>query len=180
MLAMYLSVLESGDDKEAFTALYENCMARALYLAQKIVTERATAEDAVHMGFLYLAEHYQRLKKDYPQGLEGYFYQCVESRALDLARKQARETGGAEETLLAAESREAGPERQAVAADRLERAVAAVRELPDIYRVTLELYCTGWALAEIAETTGVSPETAYKRLERARQMVRKKVGEDDE
>lgn len=179
MLAIYLSMLEDAGDREPFTALYENCKGRALYVAMGIVKEQALAEDAVHEGFCYLAEHYQRLKRNYPLGLEGYLFQCVESRALNILRARKREQSGAEELLSAAESREAVPERQVEGAEQLERTIAAVQALPDIYRTTLELYCSGWPMAEIAGAMGVSEKTAQKRLERARKMVRKEVGEDD-
>lgn len=177
MLALYLSMLESAEDQEDFAALYERCKGRALHVAMKYLRDRALAEDAVHEGFLYLATHYQRLKRDYPQGLEGYFFQCVESRAINILHQQARESNISEEEWMTVESPEIGPERQATAVDQLERAIAAMNKLPMIYRMTLELHCTGWRIPEIAEVTGVSTEAAQKRLERARKMVRREVGE---
>lgn len=180
MLALYLSMLEDENEKEEFAALYERCKARALRAALGIVKDRALAEDAVHMGFLYLLEHYQRLKREYPQGIDGYFFQCVESRALNILRDRAREAGDDAVLAAAPENIQTGPESAAERADRLERAIAAIERLPRIYAHTLELHCTGWTMEEIAEVTGVSVPTARKRLERARQMVRREVDGADE
>lgn len=180
MLAIYLSMLSRAADRKAFTALYESCKGRAEHLAYTITEDHALAEDAVHMGFCYLAEHYQELKTDAPGGLEAYLFDCVESRALDLLRQRNREHGGDGE-LMALESREAGAERQLIAAETLERAVAAIDGLKEIYRVTLTLhYKSGWSIQRIAEATGVSVPAAQKRLERARAQVLREVTDGDE
>ncbi len=180
MLAMYLSLLGSAADRKEFSALYEGCKGRAERLAYEITNDHALAEDAVHMSFCYLAEQYQRLKTDAPEGLQAYLFDCVESRALDLVRQRKRESGG-DAALTEAESREAGVERQLIAAETLERAVAAIDNLDDIYRVTLTLhYKSGWSIQQIAGATGVSVQTAQKRLERARAKVLREVTEDDD
>ena len=179
MLAVYLSMLKDRADRADFAALYERCKGRALYLAAQIVQNDAQAEEAVHEGFLYMAEHYQRLKRDCPQGLDGYFFQCVESRALNQLRAQAREWGD-EESLQGLESPRAQVEQQVIAAEQLERAIAAINALDAIYRVTLTLhYQSGMSVQEIAEATGVSVKTAQKRLERARAKVLQEVEADD-
>lgn len=180
MLAIYLSMLESPEDQESFAALYESCKGRAFYLARRITGQDALAEDAVHEGFVYLAQHYQRLKDSQPQSLAGYLFDCVESRAIDLLRSSSRESE--EETdFSAVESEEAGIERQLVAAERLEEAVAAIDALEDVYRVTLTLhYQNGWSIQEIAEATGVSEKTARKRLERARSKVWQTMRRNDD
>ena len=179
MLAVYLSVLKDNGDRRSFAALYGRCKGRALYLARRIVKDQTLAEDAVHEGFLYMAEHYQQLKKAHPLGLDGYFFQCVESRALDLLRREKREESG-EESLQGLESPQAQVERQVIAAEQLERAIAAINALDVIYRVTLTLhYQSGMSVQEIAEATGVSAKTAQKRLERARAKVLREVEADD-
>ena len=179
MLAFYLSILAQEVDRDAFAALYRRCKARALHLALGIVQERALAEDAVHEGFLYLAENYQRLSRKYDQGLDGYFFQCVECRAKNMVRNRKRERSlDHPENAFPVVDFE-NPERQAAAQERLEQAVSAVQALPEKYRSVLELHCTGWTVKEIAQAEGISEEAIQKRLERARKMVRKAVGEND-
>ena len=92
MLAICLSMLESPEDRESFAALYEGCKGRAFYLARRIVGRDDLAEDAVQEGFVYLAQHYRRLKHSGKQNLEGYLFDCVESRAVDLLRRSGRES----------------------------------------------------------------------------------------
>ena len=103
MLAVYLSVLADPRDQDDFTALYQRCKGRAMYLARRILRDEAAAQDAVHDGFLYLAEHYEIQKGARSEEMDAYLLDCVESRALDLLRKKRRETGD-EQTLLQGKS----------------------------------------------------------------------------
>lgn len=180
MLAICLSMLESPEDRESFAALYEGCKGRAFYLARRIVGRDDLAEDAVQEGFVYLAQHYRRLKHSGKQNLEGYLFDCVESRAVDLLRRSGRESEE-EADFSAVESEEADVERRLVAAEQLEAAVAAIDALEEIYRVTLTLhYQGGWSIQHIAEATGVSKKAAQKRLERARAKVWQTIRRNDE
>ena len=179
MLAVYLSVLADPRDQDDFTALYQRCKGRAMYLARRILRDEAAAQDAVHDGFLYLAEHYEIQKGARSEEMDAYLLDCVESRALDLLRKKRRETGD-EQTLLQAENGEADIERRLVAAERLEQAMAVIERLEEIYRVTLMLhYQDGWSIQKIADYMGVPVKTAQKRRERARAKVWRAVEKYD-
>ena len=90
VLAIYLSMLESPEERNSFAALYERCKGRAFYLARRIVKRDDLAEDAVHEGFVYLAQHYCRLNCSEERKLESYLFDCVESRAIDLLRSSSR------------------------------------------------------------------------------------------
>ena len=59
------------------------------------------------------------------------------------------------------------------------RVVAALQQLPKSYGAVLELVCTGWSTAEIAEHLGLSTRTVQRRLERAREMIREELREND-
>lgn len=178
MLAGFLPILNTPEEQADFAALYARCGARAMALARRILKDAALAEDAVHDGFAYLADHYQRLKDGSPEQMERYLFQCVESRALNAAALRQRETvWGADPPELPDGGPE--PEGQTEQADRLARAVAAMERLPAGYRAILELACTGWTPGEIAEILGLSPAVVQKRLERARKTVRKEVDGED-
>ena len=103
----------------------------------------------------------------------------MEALALNQLRAQAWEWGD-EESLQGLESPRTQVEQQVIAAEQLERAIAAINALDAIYRVTLTLYYqSGMSVQEIAEATGVSVKTAQKRLERARAKVLQEVEADD-
>ena len=74
MLGIYLSMLNSAADQEAFQALYERNKYKVFHAAQGIVKNKLWAEDVVHEAFLYVEDHYEELSGKYTEGLDGYLY----------------------------------------------------------------------------------------------------------
>jgi RNA polymerase sigma factor (sigma-70 family) len=72
------------------------------------------------------------------------------------------------------------PEVQAIAGDQRQRLLAAIRQLPLIYRDPAVLTLEDLSPAEIAVVIGITAEQATVRLSRARSMLRKLLGEDHE
>ncbi len=70
------------------------------------------------------------------------------------------------------------PERHAVEADRQARLVSAVRNLPLAYRQVATLTLEGLTPREIAETLGVTANAVAIRLSRAKELLRRSLGED--
>ncbi len=65
--------------------------------------------------------------------------------------------------------------------DRFDELLQAVRELPEAYRLAVHLrYLEGYDIAQIAALTDDSTAAVTKRLSRARQMLRNRLGEQDE
>ena len=71
-----------------------------------------------------------------------------------------------------------GRELAALPEGSVGRVAAALGRLPKDCGAVLELFCTGWSAAEIAEQTGLSPRTVHRRLNRARELMRKELEED--
>jgi RNA polymerase sigma factor (sigma-70 family) len=71
----------------------------------------------------------------------------------------------------------AGPEGQAIALERGNRLLAAVRTLPLAYRQTALLTLEGLAPMEIAEVLGISTNAVAIRMSRAKALLRELMGE---
>ena len=63
--------------------------------------------------------------------------------------------------------------------DTVLRMHQAIAELPDRYRLPLELRMMDIAPAEIAKTLNLSPRTVYKQIERGCAMIRKEDGAEN-
>ena len=168
MLGVYLSLLEQGTDRDAFTALYEGNKYRMVYLARRMLGSEEAAEDAVHEAFLYVAEHYGDLKERYKDGLEGYLYQCVKTRCTDVLRRSGREESYEERLAENALAETAAPAEEGV-----ERVLAALSRLPRSHASILELVGCGWTVREIAEHSGLSVRTVQRRIEQGREWLRR-------
>jgi RNA polymerase sigma factor (sigma-70 family) len=68
------------------------------------------------------------------------------------------------------------PETQAIAADELNRLLAAVRRLPLIYRDPAVLTLEDFTPAEISAALDITPELVAVRLSRARALLREHLG----
>jgi len=71
----------------------------------------------------------------------------------------------------------ASPEAHAIAADRQEKLISAVRSLPLAYRQPVMLTLEGLTPKEIAESLGITPNAVAIRLSRAKELLRSQLGE---
>jgi RNA polymerase sigma factor (sigma-70 family) len=70
-----------------------------------------------------------------------------------------------------------GPEGQAMALDRREKLLAAVRTLPLAYRQTALLTLEGLTPTEIADVLGISTNAVAIRMSRAKGLLRQLIGD---
>jgi len=69
------------------------------------------------------------------------------------------------------------PEAQAIAHEQRDRLVSAVRSLPLTYRQTALLTLEGLTASEVACALGLSDNAVYVRMNRAREMLKRIMGE---
>ncbi|MCL1815768.1 MAG: sigma-70 family RNA polymerase sigma factor [Treponema sp.] len=81
----------------------------------------------------------------------------------------------AEEPLI-----EEGPEQQALKAAAAQAVRSAVEELPEKYRICVDLYFFyGFSLREIEKITGFPENTVKSHVFRAKKLLKEKLGDDD-
>lgn len=153
-------------DPAAFAAAYSRHAPRAVATAQRILGDRARAEDAAHDAFLRLWRDpgaYDASRGE----LGSYVCMLARSRALDVWRSdQAAARASQRLAALGGEARSPAPDpaEAALAVDR--RTLArALGSLPDAQREAVVLaYWGGLTIAEIARRTRVPLGTAKGRL----------------
>jgi RNA polymerase sigma-70 factor (ECF subfamily) len=108
--------------------------------------------------------------------LKTFVARIAQFRAISHAANQAQRPGTTElqEWLL---SEDPAPELQAIEADRRNRLLNAVRQLPLAYRQVVTLTLEDFAPNEIASMLGVSANVISIRLTRARTALRSLLGE---
>ena len=172
MFGLYLTLLETEEDKLLFTEFYENQKKSCLYIAMKITHNQAMAEDALHNAFLRVVKNWKEFST-FPRSKQAaLFVLIVKSRAIDLLREGGRkgyielneETPGipAEPDISA----------QIVDEDGYQKLVSCIRKLPPIYKTVFELrYMQDYKNNEIAVILGIPPKTVSAQLSRARVML---------
>lgn len=140
-------------EHDALAELYDR-HARPVYsLALRILQDRADAEDVVQEAFAQAWA--QASRYDVQRGVvAAWLLTLARSRAIDRLRsRRARpDLAGGETTATDVADAAATPDLQLLSAEQVDRVRAALRDLPALQRVTLELaYYEGLSHAEIAE-----------------------------
>ena len=88
-MLIFLTLVDTQEEKDKFTALYEKYRYFMWYLANQILNDYQLAEDAVQDSFLVLAKHLNKVDSvDSPQ-TKRYLATIAKSRAIDILRKKA-------------------------------------------------------------------------------------------
>ena len=90
MIVCYLSLLETEADKEIYAKLYEETLQHLYLTARKYVKNDQDAEDAVHDGYLHLAEHFERYRDQSFDCLKSLMHATVVNAAKDIAREYGK------------------------------------------------------------------------------------------
>ena len=177
MLTLYLSLLDSEEEKSKFIQLYELYRNKMLYAAQKKLKDAHLAEDAVHNAFIKLTGYMNCVGEIDCHKTERFLVVITESVAMEMLRKDKhypKESYEELEPFLA--HREDALDRIAV-----QELMDLIAQLPEKYRVVLELRAYhGLEEKQIANLLEISYANARKRLERARGLLLQKLKEREE
>lgn len=171
---IFLSLLDSEEDKVTFQEIYEkNCMLM-LHMAMKILGQQQEAEDAVHEAFLSLAKHYSRYKKRNAGEMRALCLIMTKNKAIDILREKRHLCDEAIETLNLYEDNAGDqPESVVIGQEQADVVRRALRELPEILKCVLELkYYLEYSNREIAGILDIPIKTVEMRLYRGKQKLK--------
>lgn len=86
MINVYLSALETAEDKDQFKELYIKYKQRMYAIAYKILHNFEDSEDAVHNAFLKIADNFEKIKKFSCQERERYIVIIVRNTSIFTGR----------------------------------------------------------------------------------------------
>jgi RNA polymerase sigma-70 factor (ECF subfamily) len=178
MLTFYLSLTKSDNEKEKLELLYLKYKALMLNRAYEILRDGKLAEDAVHSAFLKVLKNLSKLDEVESVKTKAYIMVVLENTAKTMYTK--------EKNYVPSELSENIPDITNVQRDTevkltAEAAAEKIALLPEKYRDVLILRCINELNdKEIASALGISASAARKRLQRAREKLRKLLGGDYE
>lgn len=163
MLPIYVFRSERDEDRRRFARLYKKNRRQLHRLAAGLLGPGPRAEDAVHDGFVKLIQHYDRLRDQSDSHLERWLLAVVRNRALDMLRKEARETELDPETWEPTVPPDLG---------EFQTLVSLIRGMPEDYRRVLELrFLAEWSMGEIARELGLTEGAVKSRVFRGRKLL---------
>lgn len=165
------SALRRGDEG-AYATLFRTLYAGLVTAAERLLGDRAPAEDVAQDVMLELWRRRETLPDDV--SLRGYLYQSVRNRALNRLR-HARTAREAEPHVRPPTP--SPPSDAAATTGELEAAMRqAVADLPaDVRETFLLSRVDGLTYAEIAAAVGMSVKTVEARMGRALRLIRERL-----
>lgn len=168
MIAPYLFMLETEEDKTKFEELYLTYRQDMYALAFGILGNKEDAEDAVHQAFLKIADKYTKISHLPCQKLHSYIVIIIRNTALDIYRRNKRQ---AEHITVYNDEMIPDEKFEEYSYEELK---AAVRQLPDEFRDVIYLYYWRELNAkEIAKLLNISEDNVYQRVSRAKKYILK-------
>lgn len=168
MLAFYLSLLETQEERDKFEYLYNKYRSLLKHVAYELLHDPDMAEDAVQTAFLNIIRSVSDIDESDCQRAKRLLVIATENAAKDILRKNSH--------LTQVDYEQAAPSL-AITPDMLDRVaveelVTFIAALPEIYRIPLELKVFhGLNEKKIATMLNISYAAVRKRLERARNLL---------
>lgn len=167
MLAFLLSTLESNEDKEIFTKIYEQYRPLMERTATRILKEPSDIEDAVQNAFVQIICHFDKIYEIPREELPFWIISIVKNEARAILRKNSR--------TVSLEDWDGFAEHIDDISGYTEL-VDLFTRLPETYRSVLELKMLhGYTDKEIAKRVGISETAVSSRATRGRTLLREIV-----
>lgn len=168
-----MMLLDTEVEKRLFEKLYKAHRQSMYAYAFSILKEERAAEDAVHNVFVRITNSMEKLEKLDEAMQKGYLLTAVRHAAIDMKRKRRR---------CPEISLDEVPEELLATYDITSQEKEVIRMLvglPVIYREVLQYkYVYECNNREIAAALGISEGTVRKRLERAKDLLRKRMSHE--
>ena len=156
MIAVYLAMIETDEDRDKFMKLYESYEKKLFAVALRILENNEKAEDAVQQAWLRIIQHWERVSCLEWDLAGGYAVTTVKNAAIDILRQEKR-----------------------VSQDEYQYLVSLIQTLPDTYRRILELkYVEEYSNREIAKRLKMNEATVATRARRGKMMLRERLDKE--
>lgn len=170
MLSLYLSLLDSAEDRSKFEALYNLHKRTMLYKAQEILKDEHWAEDAVHEAFLRVIKNFTKVGEiDCPR-TRAFLVIIVRNVSFTMLEKSRRDVLFDDAVDFTEDS--TSVEMEVLDRIECEAIIAALEKLPVQYRDILYLQCVEeYKLTEIAALLDLNLEAVKKRVQRGKKKL---------
>ena len=168
MLGFYLSIVDTEEGKQKFTAVYNLWNRPMYYAALKVTGDTGLAQDALQEAFLYIAKNVAKIDDPASDETKAYLMLTVSSQAKKIMSRQ-REIINSD---LVEASEELVVEDFIFEMFEQEDLTQKIKALPEEYRTPLLLhYGQGFSGREIARMLDMKEPAVRKRIERAKRLL---------
>ena len=158
MLAIYLSMLETNEEKNQFEQLYIKYKQDMYAVAYGILKNKEDAEDAVHQSFLKIADNFSKVSQIPCHELKAYIVIICRNTAINIYRQNQNRAKHSTELFET---------------EIVDELLLAIKQLPQIYKDVIYLYfLQEFSAKETATQLEISSELVRQRALRAKKMLK--------
>ena len=180
MLAINLLMIESEKDKNKFEELYHQYKWIMYHVAYEFVKDKQLAEDIVQNSFVRVIPHLGKLDDVFSKDTKGYMIQIVRSIACNTYKKRKQDNLIYLEDVSHDIEIEESLEEDIISKAEIDYIVEKIKMLPDNSRdILLFRYIDDYTDDKIAEILKISKANVRKRVERAKKMLVKTLGQKE-
>lgn len=171
-MLLYLSMLDTQEEKDKFTLVYEQYRQFCWYVAYQLLGDTHLAEDAVQEAFLALTRHLDKVEDVDSPKTKKFLMTIVKSKAIDILRKNRGEVYASEDVSFDLPDPSSDLLDQYITKENYDYLISCILELDEAYRVVFEYkYLHQMSDTEIAKLLDISPKLANVRFYRARKKL---------
>ena len=169
-MLIYLSIIESDENKSKFEIIYYTYKKLMLYRATRILGDMKDAEDVVHEAFLKIIKIIDQIGEPKCPKTKSLVVTIVDRTAIDLYRRRTK----IELLSIDDEVMKIPVPEDIAAVETMSALSAAMATLPPKYRELILLrYDNGFTEAEVAQIMSMSQENVHKTIQRAKKKLAK-------
>jgi RNA polymerase sigma-70 factor (ECF subfamily) len=180
LLTIYLSMLDTEQERKKMTDLYEEHKYALLHYAMKFTRNQDMAEDAVHNAFISIIQKKEKyLNLDFMDFRRSAVI-IVRNKCIDILRKQKPFSNKSiEELEIFLESNEVPVDEQVIFESKYELIRKHINSIDEISKQVLHMkYILNMTYKEIGGELGKTAKHVDTRIMRAKEKVRKLMEKD--
>lgn len=170
MLVLFLDLIDNEEDKGKFLQIYETYGKLMHYVANSILHDSYLAEDAVQTSFLKIAKNIYKFHTPVCPQTKSFVVIIVRNVCFTMLQKENKHP---QDELTDEVACSTTPESEYLTKSTMEQLVAAIQQLSPVYRDIITLkYLHDLSVNEIASLLDLTKDTAKKRLQRGRDLLK--------
>ncbi len=171
MLYIYLSMIESEEDKNKFLTIYKKYRVLIYYEAHKITKDPYMVDDIAQETFMKIIKYLNKLRYENEKEFAGLVVIMTKHCGLDLLRRSGKYVYPDIMPERKGEIRENEREKVVLNYVTLHEVMKVIENMDPRYSVPLRLKVYGYTSEEISGLLDISPENARVRIYRAKKMI---------
>ncbi|MFI3141772.1 MAG: sigma-70 family RNA polymerase sigma factor [Clostridia bacterium] len=180
MLMMFMTMLDSDEEKQKITTLYELYCNLMLKVAFSVVRDYDLSNDIVQDSFYKIIKVIDNIDDVYSKRARNLVVIIVKNTAINELGRRNRAIMLDFDEVSDLKDDHVEPDDEVINSFVLDQIPKKIKQLPPKYRDVLQLkFDCEFSNVQIAEVLGISQELCRKRLQRGRQLLLKSMKEGE-